>query len=54
VKNIKIVESFKSESDVNECTPYSLFIEGSIGFLVCHYFLIKIAIIQELHNNAEW
>lgn len=52
MQNIEIMETLEAECDVDESFPDSFLIECCIVLLVCDYFLVKVTVIQKLHDYA--
>jgi hypothetical protein len=52
MEDIKIVEPLETQSHMDECFPDSFLIERGIVFLVSNNFLVKVSIIEELHDYA--
>lgn len=46
------MKSFESTDSLNEDTPYLIFLEKLFFLLMLNYFLIKVTIVSELHDNA--
>jgi hypothetical protein len=46
------METFEAKSDMDECLPDELLIEESAVLLVRDYFLVEIAIVKKLHDDA--
>lgn len=53
VENIKVMKAFKSQYNLGENLPNTSLVEDSAIFLVSHYFLIEISVIEKLHYNTE-
>ena len=53
MENIKVVEAFQTQSDMNEGAPNVDLLKIGVVFLVGHYFLIEISIVEELHDNTR-
>ena len=54
MEDIELMQSIKSFEHMNECTPDVILIEGCVLFLMNYYFLVKVSVISELHNNAKF
>ena len=54
VEDIEGVESFESYDCLYENAPYLIFLEQFFLLFVVYYFLIKVAVICELHDDARY
>ncbi len=52
MKNVKIMQFFKTQKNVDKGFPDVLLIKRALFFLVSHDLLIKIAVIWKLHDDA--
>lgn len=50
---IKFMQTLESHNNLNNDLPDILLLELGVGLLVRHYFLVEIAVIGELHHDAE-
>ena len=50
------MQTFQSVKNLDSNIPYLFLLEQLTLLLMVHYFLIKIAIVEELHDNTgvEW
>ena len=46
------MKAFKSQYNLGENLPNTSLVEDSAIFLVSHYFLIEISVIEKLHYNT--
>lgn len=54
MQNIEIVEAFEAEGDLDERPPDGLLVELGALLLVGDYLLVEVAVIEKLHDDAEW
>ena len=52
MENIEVVQAFEAQDDVDEGLPDGGLVEEGVVFLVGHYFLVEISVVEKLHDNA--
>lgn len=52
MQNVQIMKLFEPKSDLNQRPPNGLFVKSRFFLLMFHYFLIKVAVVRELHDDA--
>lgn len=53
MKNVEFVQSFESQSDVDQSFPNGLLVEHGLRLLVRDNLLIEVAVVRILHYDAE-
>lgn len=53
MKNVKIMQTFETNSDLNEGFPNKFLIEVLLDFLLIYNLLIEIPIIWKLHHYTK-
>ena len=54
MQNIEVMKPLESQSDVDEGPPDGGLVILAPILLVEGYFLVEVAVIEELHHDAEW
>ena len=54
MEDFEIVKLLESSESVDDDSPDEVFFEILFFLLVVWYFMVEVAIISELHDNAKW
>lgn len=54
MQDVKIVQPFESEGDLDERAPNICLFECGSCLLVRHYLLVEVSVVEEFHDDAAW
>ena len=53
MKNVEFMKTFQANEDLDENCPYFRLLKQLFLFFMFNYFLVKVAIVCKLHDDAE-